>query len=108
SAINGIVGLKPTVGLLSRRHIVPISHSQDTAGPMARSVADAAVLLAVMAGSDAEDPATAEADAHRADYAAALSETALEGARLGVLRFATGYLGALDEVFEHALGELRA
>jgi amidase len=107
SAVNGIVGLKPTVGLLSRRHIVPISHSQDTAGPMTRTVADAAVMLGVMAGSDAADPATAEADSRREDYAAALSETALAGARLGVLRFATGYLHALDETFERALDVLR-
>ena len=62
AAINGIVGLKPTVGLVSRTHIVPISHSQDTAGPMTASVREAAELLTVIAGSDPADPATAEAD----------------------------------------------
>ncbi len=65
AAINGIVGLKPTVGLVSRTHIVPISHSQDTAGPMTDNVRDAAELLTVIAGSDPADPATAEADRHK-------------------------------------------
>ena len=83
-SFNGIVSLKPTVGLVSRTHIVPISHSQDTAGPMTRSVADAALLLAAMAGSDAADPATREADARRADYAA-LAGASLQGKRLGVI-----------------------
>src|SRR5215217_1255647 len=72
AAINGIVGLKPTVGLVSRTHIVPISHSQDTAGPMAASVREAAELLAAIAGSDPADKATAEADRGRRDYAAGL------------------------------------
>ena len=72
AAVNGIVGLKPTVGLVSRTHIVPISHSQDTAGPMAASVREAAELLTVIAGSDPADPATADADTHKIDYAAAL------------------------------------
>jgi len=108
AAVNGIVGLKPTVGLLSRRHIVPISHTQDTAGPMTRTVADAALMLSVMAGTDAADAATAKADEHVVDYVAALSEgPGLSGAKLGVLRFAAGYLPALDKTFEHALDELR-
>src|SRR5690242_9692588 len=89
ASINGIVGLKPTVGLVSRAHIVPISHSQDTAGPMAASVRDAAALLTVIAGSDAADPATAEADRHKADYAAHLDAAALKGKRIGVMRFAS-------------------
>ena len=72
AAINGIVGLKPTVGLVSRTHIVPISHSQDTAGPMTASVREAAELLTVIAGSDPADPATREADKRKRDYAAAL------------------------------------
>jgi amidase len=107
SAVNGIVGLKPTVGLLSRRHIVPISHTQDTAGPMTRTVADAALMLGVMAGGDVGDPATAEADRHVTDYVAALDAGALAGARLGVMRFATGYLPALDAAFEQALEQMR-
>ncbi|HUE63973.1 MAG TPA: amidase [Rhizomicrobium sp.] len=84
-SFNGIVAFKPTVGLVSRNHIVPISHSQDTAGPMTRSVADTATLLAAMAGSDPGDPATTEADMHRQDYAQALPAATLNGKRLGVI-----------------------
>lgn len=108
SAANGLVGLKPTVGLVSRRYIVPISSAQDTAGPMARTVADAAALLAVMAGSDADDPATRHADARKTDYRAGLSLRALEGKRLGVLRFAMGYDPRLDMLFSQRLETLRA
>lgn len=85
SAINGIVGFKPTVGLVSRRFIVPISHSQDTAGPMTGSVRDAAIMLTAIAGSDAEDPATVDADARRTDYVAGLSADALQGLRIGLI-----------------------
>jgi amidase len=81
-SFNGIVALKPTVGLVSRTHTVPISHSQDTAGPMTRDGADAALLLAAMAGTDPSDPVTREADVRRADYAAPVS---LRGKRLGVI-----------------------
>ncbi len=84
-SFNGIVALKPSVGLVSRTHIVPISHSQDTAGPMTRSVADAALLLTVMAGADEVDPATVQADAHKQDYAALLATATLKGKRLGVV-----------------------
>jgi amidase len=87
SSVNGLVGLKPTVGLVSRTYVAPISHTQDTPGPMARSVADAAVLLTVMAGSDPKDPATAEADRYRTDYAADLAGASLKGKRLGVVRY---------------------
>lgn len=107
AAVNGVVGLKPTLGLVSRRHIIPIAHSQDTAGPMTRSVSDAAILLGLMAGSDPADPATAEADQHKTDYVAALQANALHGKRLGVLRFATGYHRGLDAVFEQHLQTLR-
>lgn len=86
ASMNGIVGLKPTVGLVSRRHIVPISSSQDTAGPMARSVRDVAVLLSVIAGSDSQDPATAQADARRADYADGLGQASLAGKRFGYFK----------------------
>jgi amidase len=89
SSINGIVGLKPTVGLVSRTHIVPISHSQDTAGPMADNVRDAAELLTVIAGSDPADPATRDADRHKTDYAARLDANSLKGKRIGVMRFAS-------------------
>ena len=106
AAVNGIVGFKPTVGLVSRTHVVPISHSQDTPGPMTRSVRDAARLLTAMAGSDVADPATAQADRRRTDYAAGLSADALRGKRIGVMRFATGF--GTDTAFEEALRVLRA
>lgn len=86
AGVNGIVGFKPTVGLVSRTHIVPISHTQDTAGPMTLTVRDAAAVMTVIAGSDPADPATAEADARKTDYIAALSPDALKGKRVGVLR----------------------
>ena len=108
SSINGLVGLKPTVGLVSRTHIVPISHSQDTAGPMTRDVEDAALLLTAMAGSDPADPATKDADAHRADYSAGLATADLKGKRLGVLRYATGLSTNVDAVFDKALAVLKA
>jgi amidase len=106
AAINGIVGFKPTVGLVSRTHIVPISASQDTAGPMTRTVRQAAELLTVIAGSDAADPATREADRARRDYGAALDADALRGARIGVMRFAAGF--GTDPAFTAALAVLKA
>src|SRR3954467_15989640 len=106
ASINGIVGLKPTVGLVSRTHVVPISHSQDTPGPMTRSVRDAALVLGAIAGTDPADPATAAADAHRADYVAALRPDALRGVRVGVMRFASGF--GTNEALEAALAVLRA
>jgi amidase len=106
AAINGIVGFKPTLGLVSRTHIVPISASQDTAGPMTASVREAAALLSVIAGSDPADPSTNEADKRRADYVAALDPAALKGARLGVMRFASGF--GTDEALEGALELLKA
>jgi amidase len=108
AAINGIVGLKPTVGLVSRSRIVPISHSQDTAGPMAKDVRTAARVLSAIAGSDPSDAATKEADAHIVEYAAALDAGALKGRRIGVLRFATGWSGPTDALFEQALDVLKA
>jgi len=107
ASTNGIVGLKPTVGLIPRTHIVPISATQDTAGPMTLTVADAALMLTVMAGSDASDPATAEADARRTDYTQALDPNALQGKRIGVARFLTGYHGPTDAAFEQALEEMK-
>jgi amidase len=105
SSINGIVGLKPTVGLVSRTHIVPISHSQDTAGPMAPTVREAAELLTVIAGSDPEDPATRDADRHKTDYAAHLDANSLKGKRIGVMRFAS--TSQLDPTFDTALTILK-
>lgn len=107
ASINGIVGFKPTMGLVSRTHIVPISASQDTAGPMARSVFDAALLLGAIAGSDPDDPATAEADAHLADFTAALAEASLAGKRIGVLRRAVGHDPGVEALFDAALADLR-
>lgn len=107
AAMNGIVGFKPTVGLVSRTHIVPISESQDTAGPMTLTVEDAAILLTWMAGTDPLDPRTAEADARRTDYRAALDANSLNGARIGVARFLTGYSPETDAVFEQRLQDLR-
>jgi amidase len=86
ASIMGIVGIKPTVGLVSRAGVIPIAHSQDTAGPMALSVADAAALLTAMAGSDPRDGATREASARAIDYTRVLDPNALQGARLGLVR----------------------
>lgn len=102
SSINGLVGLKPTLGLVSRTHVVPISHSQDTPGLMARSVRDVATMFSVMIAPDPADAATAEAAAYRRDYAAGLSTSALSGLRIGVIRpemtadVAAKYEAALD------------
>jgi amidase len=103
AAANGVVGLKPTIGLVSRRGIVPIALSQDTAGPITRSVADAALALAVMGGSDALDSATADADAKRADYAGALDGATLRGIRIGVARRHFGFHRETDVLMERAL-----
>lgn len=108
SSTNGIVGLKPTIGLVSRTHIVPISATQDTAGPMVLTVADAALLLSVIAGTDPADPATAEADTRKQDYAAALDLNALQGKRIGVARFEAGYHNPTDAAFAEALEVLKA
>jgi amidase len=105
SSINGLVGLKPTVGRVSRDGIIPISHTQDTAGPMARTVADAALLFAALQGPDAADGATAKAPAPTEEPLAA---GALKGARLGIARnFLTGFDEA-DALFEAAVKQLRA
>lgn len=105
AAINGIVGMKPTVGLVSRTHVIPISESQDTPGPMTPTVREAALLLAAIAGSDPADPATREADRRRSDYAAALDASSLRGKRIGVMRFASGF--GTGAAFETALAILR-
>ncbi|GAB3466794.1 amidase [Massilia terrae] len=106
SSTCGIVGIKPTLGLVSRSGIIPIAHSQDTAGPMTRSVADAALLLAAIAGSDAGDPATQ--DARAADYAAALRKDGLHGKRIGVARNFFGSNDAVDAIIDKELAVLQA
>ena len=108
SNVNGVVGLRPTTGLISRRGVVPNTSFQDTVGPMTRTVTDAAMLLTVMAGSDAEDTRTADADAHKADYVSGLRPDALKGARIGVLRGMRGVSDTVTPVFDAALEVLKA
>ena len=107
SAVAGLVGIKPTVGLVSRSGIVPIAASQDTAGPMTRSVEDAAIVLTAIAGTDTSDLATRDADTHRVDYRTHLKADALRGARLGILRKAMGFHPDTDEATEAAVALLR-
>ncbi|WP_299309264.1 amidase [uncultured Croceicoccus sp.] len=108
ASVNGVVGFKPTVGMVSRTHVIPISHSQDTAGPMARSVADAAMLLTAIAGPDPADPATAEAASHRTDLAAGLDASSLRGVRIGVLTNQVGDIPGVTALFEQAKADLEA
>lgn len=109
ASVNGVVGFKPTVGLVSRTHVIPISASQDTPGPIARTVREAAWVLTAIAGSDARDAATAEADAHKVNYAAVLNRKALHGARIGVMRFALpAYSAETRSLFERAVRQMRA
>ena len=104
---NGIVGLKPTVGLVSRSGIIPISHSQDTAGPMTRTVADAAVMLSAMTGVDSRDAATNHSAGHTADYTAFLDAQGLRGARIGVARNFFGFDPHVDAIMETSLQIMR-
>ncbi|MEP7185170.1 MAG: amidase [Rhodanobacter sp.] len=108
AAMNGIVGIKPTLGLVSRRGIVPISHNQDTAGPMARNVSDAAALLSVIAGSDPGDPATLDADRHATDYTRFLDPNGLKGKRIGVVRQLAGAEPNADRVLDQAIAVMKA
>ncbi len=109
AAVAGLVGLKPTVGLVSRSGIIPISVSQDTAGPMGRTVADVALLLNGLAGVDAADPAgPAAAGQIAVDYTASLTAASLTGARLGVLRQAMGFHPDVDRAVEGAIAALKA
>jgi amidase len=108
SSINGVVGIKPTVGLWSRSGIIPISHSQDSAGPMTRTVRDAALLLGAACGVDPRDPATAaSAGRFHADYTRFLDPGGLEGARLGIARSFPGFDPRVLEVFDRAVQDLR-
>lgn len=108
SSVNGIVGMKPTIALVSRRGIVPISLNQDSSGPMTRTVRDAAMILEVIAGSDPGDPWSAEADANRRDYVAVLDTAALRGRRLGVLKPTGEAAEATGALFDAALATLTA
>ncbi len=108
SSINGVVGIKPTVGLWSRSGVVPISHSQDTAGPMCRTVRDAAVLLGPLTGVDPRDPATAASEGRsHADYTAFLDEAGLQGARIGVARSFGGFSPEELALFDDAVAAMR-
>ncbi len=108
SSICGLVGIKPTVGLVSRAGIIPISATQDTAGPMARSVADAAVLLTVISGVDERDEVTRESRGKRnPDYTSFLDANALRGARIGVARNMAGFHPGVDLAFNDAIEAMR-
>ncbi len=108
SAVCGIVGIKPTVGLTSRAGVIPVAHSQDTVGPMARTVADAALVLGALVGPDGRDPATAASQGHyHRDYTRFLDPEGLRGARIGVPRRRFfGYHPATDAVIEQALAAM--
>ena len=108
ASVHALVGLKPTVGLVSRRGIIPISASQDTAGPMARSVADAAMLLTALAAVDDRDSAAAAARGHIVSDYAPGDPSALNGKRLGVLRQARGFHPDADRAFDHAVNLIKS
>ncbi len=105
ASINGIVGFKPSVGIVSRTHVVPISSTQDTAGPMTRTVRDAALLLTAIAGPDKADPVTLEAKRVQ-DYTQGLDSYSLAGVRIGVMRGAVGSRADVKALFEAALADL--
>ncbi len=105
----GIVGIKPTVGLVSRSGIIPISHTQDTAGPMGRTVADAAALLSLLAGVDPADAATAGARGHiENDYTRFLDPKGLRGAKIGVVRKYAGFDRSVDHLFDDAIAAMKS
>ncbi len=108
SSANGLAGIKPTVGLVSRAGIIPISHTQDGAGPMCRTVRDAAILLGALTGADADDPATAASDGNaKSDYAQYCDPNGLKGARIGVARKYFGFSDSVDALMEQALDGMK-
>lgn len=109
SSATSLVGIKPTVGLVSRSGIIPIAHSQDTAGPMARTVEDAAILLTVLSGTDPRDQATTARGRTTADYRASLDANGLRGARIGVARAKFfGYSDVTDKIADAAIERMKA
>jgi len=109
ASLCGVVGIKPTVGLISRSGIIPIAHSQDTAGPMARTVADAAIFLGILTGIDQRDPATAESQGKaQADYTSFLDKNGLEGVRIGAARKSFSFHEKVDLLIEEALSVMKA
>ncbi len=108
SSANGIVGIKPTLGLVSRSGIIPIAHSQDTAGPMARTVADAATLLGALVGVDPRDTATAGSEGKASsDYTQFLDRSGLRGARIGVVRKLFGFHDGVDQLMDAAIEAMK-
>jgi amidase len=108
SSINGVVGIKPTVGLVSRTGVIPISHTQDTPGPMARSVSDAATLLGALVGVDPQDKATtASKGKSKTDYTTFLDAKGLQGARIGVVRSYFGFHEGVDVLMNNAIEVLK-
>ncbi len=108
SCVNGVVGVKPTVGLWSRGGIIPISHSQDTPGPMARTVRDAAILLGAVTGVDPRDPYTSESKGRAyTDYTQFLDPNGLKGARIGVARNFFGFNDKTDEIMDKAIDAMK-
>ena len=108
SSANGLVGIKPTLGLVSRAGIIPIAHSQDTAGPMCRTLTDAAILLTAIAGSDPRDSETANAPGKmQSDYTRFLDRNGLKGARIGVLRKLFGFSEPVDDIMATAIDAMK-
>jgi amidase len=108
SSSNGVVGIKPTLGLVSRWSIIPISHSQDTAGPICRTVTDAAILLGALSGTDARDPITKESEGKSyEDYTRFLDDKGLKGARIGVVRKFFGFNDRVDQLMNRVLEEMK-
>jgi amidase len=108
SGVNGVVGIKPTLGMWSRRGIIPIAHSQDTAGPMARTVKDAAILLGELAAFDSDDAETHLGQGKiYSDYTQILDKNGLEGMRIGIASQMTGFHAKVDEVFKKAVEAMR-
>ena len=109
AGINGIVGIKPTLGLVSRSGIIPIAHSQDTAGPMGRTVRDAAILLTAMTGTDPNDSATEAAETHH-DYSSNLTADALNGKRIGVIRswYGAGSEQRVEDIYQASIDKMQA
>jgi amidase len=107
SSANGIVGIKPTLGLVSRAGVIPIAHSQDTPGPMARTLREAAILLTALAGVDPRDSATAASQGKVADYTQFVDPNGLRGARIGVARKYFGFSDLVDQVMERAIEAMK-
>src|SRR5439155_819265 len=108
ASVNSVVGIKPTVGLISRSGVIPLAHSQDTPGAMARTVRDAAILLGAMAGVDPRDSATAESGGKiPADYTRFLDPNGLKGARIGVARICFGFSDAVDSLMNDLIDEIK-